>query len=926
MADGVPDRVFLGWDEPLLDLVRDWLLQQEPSVLAETLVVVPTSNSGRRLRSELAAQGGGVLAPHVVLPGRLYVVEGVASNTQQLWAWARAIQSIDVSDFSTLFPNHAPGSLKNFRVAMALARQMMGLREKLAEADKGFRDALDVSPEKDRWRELCQLETRMLDVLKAWKIRDEIHAQRERSRAPQLPVGVTRVVVAGVPDLNELALNALRSYHRQEVPVSVLIHAPEKEAFDSWGKVDEASWHEKLIAFPQWEKALHVSESANEASELAVNLFRENQTPSEGAALALCDASFGLATKRAFARAGWPLYNPDGDPALDSGIARLLKCCSELFKDVCPFDAVRELVRVPGAEMFLPSGTGRSWAAKLMDQLHHEHLPETLEQARFLASESEKQILDSVMDRLSEARLGDLIRVVRSWLVSWLGDLNEDVAAQVEPVFAEVIYAAELMQRDGEQVPAQELMEMLWTSLSSVSLVAEHGESVLDLEGWLEVAYDPAAHLVLMGMHEGCVPDGSVDDAYLPEQLRQQLGVRSVASRYARDAFLLTSAIQCRAERGRVDAIVARFNEAGEACKPSRLLMRYEGEQLAHVVNHLFAESKSLEATGGAWTRDWVLDFPQVENAYLADPPRSLSPSAIKDYMDCPLRFFLKRVVKMDSFDADKQEMDALDFGNLCHSVLELFGKDVSVRDSVDAEEIVDYLSDTLDQEMERIYGQKINLPLMVQLESARERLRAFTDKQVAEREDGWRIIETEFRVGGENGVPWTFAGHPISMIVDRIDFHEGSKRWRVWDYKTTGKAKSAEEQHLKIWKAEENRPLLGELFQPAARSRSERRWAEVQLPLYAAFVQEHFQTEALPEVGYINLPRAMSDVDFSIWSQFDESMLEHALTWAKAAVAGIITENYQQATVYSTVERDWDEFAELAPDGLAAAFGLNEG
>ncbi len=926
MAEVVPERVFLGWDTPLIDSLKDWLLA-ERDLLPETLVVVPTSNSGRRLRSALSAEGGGVLSPHVMPPSRLFEVDGAASRTQQLWAWVRVVQSIAPEDFPNLLPNHAASALKSFRAAMAVARQILTLRDSLADADKGFQEALACSPEKDRWLELCKLETRMLDVLKSWRLSDTVRAKRDRSNSPVLPVGVSRIVVAGVPDPTLLALNALQAHLASGVPVTVLIHAPEgkKNAFDVWGVPCSETWNRQMIPFPEWKARLHVVDSASEAASRTVNLFSDHETRSEAAALALCDTSFAPALDRAFADAGWPLYDPEGKPAMDSGVCRLLKCCSELLRDVRPFDAARELVRVPGAEMFLPPKTSRKWAATLLDSLHHEHLPETLDDARYLASEAEQKIIDSIANKLDEVQSGNITPIVRTWLVTWLNETDKDLAQNSEPALAEVVDAVEQMENRGEEVSAQEAMEMLTESLGGVRLSAEKGDEVLDMEGWLEVSYDAAPHLILAGMHEGCVPDGAVDDVFVPDSLKKELGLRDAAGRCDRDAFLLSAALQCRKNNGRVDAVVARFNDAGEARKPSRLLMRYQDDELARVVRHLFAEQDSSESITGAWTRDWVLHLPEVENGYLNDPPRSLSPSAIKDYMACPLRFYLKRVVGMQTYESEKREMDAMDFGNLCHGVLEVFGNDPSIRDSVDVEAIEKYLSDALDQRIEKIYGKKINLPLMVQVESARERLRAFAARQAVERADGWRIMETEFQVGGD-GVPWQFEKHPIRMIVDRIDFNEDSKKWRVWDYKTTGKAKTAEEQHLKPWRETENRPRLGEFYPPSRKGGSERRWADVQLPFYAAFVREHFNTGDLPEVGYINLPRAVSDVQFAIWRKFDETTLQHALLWAKAAIKAIMAGDYRQAAVYPAGERDWDDFAELAPDGLAAAFNLNEG
>ncbi len=159
----LPDREFLGWDQPLLDSVTTWLLGRREQ-LSGMLVVVPTSNSGRRLRMRLSADGG-VLSPHVMPPSRLFEVDGAATRQESLWAWVDVIRQMDVEDFPHLFPSHAPGSTRGFSAALALARQMVTLRDMLADGDADFRDAQNQSPEKDRWQELATLETRMLKRL-----------------------------------------------------------------------------------------------------------------------------------------------------------------------------------------------------------------------------------------------------------------------------------------------------------------------------------------------------------------------------------------------------------------------------------------------------------------------------------------------------------------------------------------------------------------------------------------------------------------------------------------------------------------------------------------------------------------------------------------------------------------------------------------
>jgi ATP-dependent helicase/nuclease subunit B len=925
-AELTPNREFLGWDAPLLDSVTEWLLaENRRDQLSSTMVIVPTSNSGRRLRLVLS-DNGGVLSPHVLPPSRLFEVDGVATRQESLWAWVNVIRQLDIEEYPHLFPNHEPGSMASFSAALALTRQMVTLRDMLADGDASFQNAQYHSPEKERWEELGRIESQMLKCLGKWSLRDSVLAKRDQAKSPELPPGVTRIVVACVPDPTLLALRALQSFLTSGLPVTVLIHAPstENESFDPWGIPLSDSWTKRNIDIPDWQQRLHVVDSSTEAAELSVSVLSEEKTASENTALALCDPTFAPALDKAFEEAAWPLFNPDGKSLSDSGLIALLRVMRELTGPGASFAALREFVRLPGAELFLPEKTSRQWAAKLMDQLHLAHLPETLDDALYLASENEKKVLNSIAVKLAELKSTKLSTALRNWLLYWLEQTDSSVAEATETGLAEALEALERIESIGESPNPQEVFEMFAESVSSARISAERGDTVLDLQGWLEISYDPAPHLILAGMHEECVPDGTADDMFVPDSLREKLDLRDSRGRFARDAFLLQAALKSRSKNGRVDALVARFNDAGEARKPSRLLMRQSGKELAAIVCHLFAESTSDKSTGGAWQRDWTLKVPEVNNPYVGsadDPPNRLSPSAIKDYLNCPFRFFLKRIVKMNPFESGKREMNAMDFGNLCHAVVEAFGADPTMRDSTDPEGIYANLSSLLDEKMKRQFGGQINLPLMVQLESARERLRAFALAQAAERADGWQIMETELRVG-QDDIHWQIAGHPLGMIIDRIDRHEDGKRWRVWDYKTSGKAKKPDEQHQITWRESENRPLLAELI-PAQGRKKERRWADVQLPLYAAFVQQHFKTGNLPEVGYINLPRAVSDVGFSPWYGFDETTLDHAMTWAEAVIEKIKAGEFDQAAIYPAKEREWDDFEELAPDGISNAFDL---
>jgi hypothetical protein len=98
----MPPRVFLDWTHPLLPALTAWLLAQStlPGApdLAHVVVVLPTSESGRRLRESLALAAGdtGLLSPVIITPEVLLTwstenLPGLAERGETIAAWAAVL-------------------------------------------------------------------------------------------------------------------------------------------------------------------------------------------------------------------------------------------------------------------------------------------------------------------------------------------------------------------------------------------------------------------------------------------------------------------------------------------------------------------------------------------------------------------------------------------------------------------------------------------------------------------------------------------------------------------------------------------------------------------------------------------------------------------------------------------------------------------
>ncbi len=99
----MPQRTFLGYDSPFLPLLTSHLLADREG-LASTLVITPTTQSGRILRESLAAEATALLAPTVTTPGALLHLDdpAVAPAWLEKIAWIETLASLKESDWENL--------------------------------------------------------------------------------------------------------------------------------------------------------------------------------------------------------------------------------------------------------------------------------------------------------------------------------------------------------------------------------------------------------------------------------------------------------------------------------------------------------------------------------------------------------------------------------------------------------------------------------------------------------------------------------------------------------------------------------------------------------------------------------------------------------------------------------------------------------
>jgi ATP-dependent helicase/nuclease subunit B len=854
----MPETIFLTERSPLVFKAAKWLSalsSERPLDLSDCSVLVPTSGAGRRLRSEIVKlaieEGRGLLAPLLSTPMGLLALtagEQIASRADSLLAWTEEISGVSAMKFPLLLS----GFSDHRNSALQIGQSLMEACSLLAEAG-----LTPLSPEiaratphqEDRWQEVESLYRLYLGRLENAGLEDANAARIRAASSAVLPENVRRVIVAGVPDLNRISQRFLENLEATRVPVTVLVDTPACEGlqFDPWGRPDVETWSHKTLAL-RADDIVATAEPAAEAETVAHLIG-----PSGSAALCVADAKTVPFHTRAMHKQGLAAYDPAGTPLAPFESATLSRLWLS-FSSSGRLSALRTLAEHPVFLQMLCRESHLRPASVLcaLDELQTTVLVETLEDAVAIFEEG---VPGRNATPLAATLVAAAAKLKKRFSDSGsLGQLSE---------FLRAAYAGrEIPEGSGEEEALVALAGLLhgirnspfadpginegilYEEMNNVTVFERRKDQDVELNGWLEAAWLPHSALVISGCTEGALPARISANSLLPDSLRAGLGLQSNASRFARDLYLLHCMLAAR-EPGAVKLTLCRTGADGEPSKPSRLLFRCPDAELGSRVKRIFGPVDSLRMSHPReWS--WPLKIPQ------SPPPSTLRVTAFGDYLKCPLRFYLKHVLGLRKFEPQKAEMSALDFGIVLHKTVENFAGEVSVRESMNADAIERFVLAELDVVLTERFGRRLSLPLRVQRESLRARLRRFARIQAQERRDGWRIHHGELRFDKEHTL--ALAGMPVVGSLDRVDIHEKTGQRRVLDYKTFAKRKSAADVHLTAGTGEHD-------FRETVCHGKRARWQDLQLPLYRALAEFLWPDDPQPPaVGYFLLPERIEE------------------------------------------------------------------
>lgn len=859
---------------------------------SDALVLVPASRAKRAFERHLVDQaamaGHALVAPTAITPGALatclVVPSGrVLAGLGLRLSWRHALRESPESVVAALAScsegeaDRADIDLLSARIA-SLHREAASACLTFAEIARA-RGASSSAHGEGRWDALCAVERTWIECMARAGSTDLAVEARAACAGDRLRVAGIRRAFVLLADPEPLHRELLRALDRAGVVVTVAVHSEGSglpAPLDPEGFPEHASWATAPIEVSE----ACILRAAGPASQAAaiIEAIAAVDPPRSSAdfAVSIPQREVEAETASLLPMCGLRVQAAPSRRASDAPVGALLAAlAAHLARPTC--ESLLALVRHPDLEgTLVDQGIQRPVAsvAEFSAASGAADLP-TLEEMR--AWEDARAVLLAVDEWLRPLRVASsagpaaIVPALRRALEAVMHDSSpegHDAAAAFRRAVDEF---RGLPAPFLDAIDAAGTARIVHELMAGTKLPSSGDPEGIELMGWLDAGIDDAPHMVLACMNDGVVPEGIQACPWVPDSLRQRIGMPCARRRQARDAWILHSLL---ARKRSVRMVVGRTNGAGEPLPPSRLLLRASGAALATRMSWLADDSAPL-ADPARWCAPT-----QATGSFRVDPRplasagfTSIRVTAFRDYLESPTLFRLRHDprLRLAAAGAADGEMDPRAFGNVIHSVLQDWGREEAdaARPTTDEREIRNRVHAALDSYRAIHFPKSLQPTYEVQLALMRERLSAFARVQASRAAEGWRVRHAELAFedspvqGRAHVVPAPTigsAGIVLKGRIDRVDQHEDGT-FAALDYKTSASASLPERAH---------RRRSGE-------------WKDLQLPLYRYLLASLVEPIVVgPDgLGYFSLPSNPSRTTVRMAASWTDADLDDAVDTA---------------------------------------------
>jgi CRISPR/Cas system-associated exonuclease Cas4 (RecB family) len=371
------------------------------------------------------------------------------------------------------------------------------------------------------------------------------------------------------------------------------------------------------------------------------------------------------------------------------------------------------------------------------------------------------------------------------------------------------------------------------------------GEPLAGLQvlGILETRTLDFDNVIVLSMNEGILPRAAAPGSFIPYSLRYGFGLPGPEHSDSIYAYYFYRLIQ----RAKNVFLVYDSSSGGLRTGERSRYMHQLYYEMPDAVKEISPSSVISQLPVKPIVVEKKGDVAEALAAYIENEDRYLSPSAINEYLNCPLRFYFHHIAGLPQPDEVSEEIDARIFGNLLHkamnSLYSRFGSAVITSGELDAlVKNTEAVESALDEAFSEIIfredpGKRIRKAEGFNL-IVRQVLKTYIQNLIRADSEAapFSIISLEKRY--TIPLPVTVNGRDLRIFtggkIDRID--QAEDRTRIIDYKT-GTVKNSF-------------PSVESLFDPGEKQRND---AAFQVLMYSMIYDRHYPgRQIVPGLYYI--------------------------------------------------------------------------
>jgi RecB family exonuclease len=269
-----------------------------------------------------------------------------------------------------------------------------------------------------------------------------------------------------------------------------------------------------------------------------------------------------------------------------------------------------------------------------------------------------------------------------------------------------------------QSVTAESTLETWWRLFSEIihsTKIPFSGEPLegLQVMGFLESRVIDFENVILLSVNENHLPSAGQHPTFIPYGIRKAFGMPTHEDQHAVTAYHFYRLLQRARKVYLIHNTEAQSITTGE---PSRYIVQLEQEIAARFPDTIKFSRKviSTPVSGAIATPIVVAKSPDVWNRlerYFIDTEDnntykpSLSPSAISQFISCPLKFYFSYVAGLKEKEEREDVIEAAVLGNVLHGAMEVLYADKQLIQKEDFAVLQSQVTDAVDKAIADCYA-----------------------------------------------------------------------------------------------------------------------------------------------------------------------------------------------------------------------------